>query len=164
MIGQSLLILTILLTLSILTFKKHSTQYVHTNLLYKLSAIGIPPLQISYTAAFLANRSQQISVMHCLSTPSPYFMAYPKVPSWTPYLFCFLMTLTLFQPARQYLNCLPTTSNYIPRFRIVIRTPQSKSLVSAGASIRQLPINRSKSQHLHLCPITQFPPNSIGGH
>ena len=37
-------------------------------------------------------------------------------------------------------------------------------LVSAWASTWQLPINHSKSQHLHLGPITQFPPYEIGGY
>ena len=71
MIGQSISILTIMLTPSILTSKNIRLSCSHKATVYTLSASDILPLLISLTAAFLANRSWQVSVEHYLSAPSP---------------------------------------------------------------------------------------------
>ena len=76
------------------------------------------------------------------------------------------MISTLFNLARHYLHYMQTTSNYIPRFRTVIRIPQSKSPSNwfLFGSTWQLLINHSKALHLDLGHITQFPPYEIGGY
>ena len=45
-------------------FQKAFDSVFHTKLLHKHSAIGIPPLFISWTAAFHAHRSQHVYVEH----------------------------------------------------------------------------------------------------
>ena len=61
-----------------INLQKAFDSVVHIKLLQKLSDICIPPLLISWTAAFLANRSQQVPVGHCLSARSPVLSGVPQ--------------------------------------------------------------------------------------
>ena len=110
-----------------INLQKAFDSVVHIKLLQILSAICIPPLLISWTAAFLANRSQQVPVGHCLSAPSRVLSGVSQCSVLSPVLFIlFINDHEYVLASKAKFKLFADDLTLYSSFRAIIRT-QSKS-------------------------------------